>query len=357
MAEVRDGYRIAFCDWLACAVRGSREPAAVAARTAAEGTLGRVAAAGAAGHALDFDDTYLPGLAHLSAANAPVALVLGAERDLSIGEAGEAFAAGFEAMGAVARASHPALYDGGWHPTAVCGVVGAAVCASRLLGLDRDRERAGMALALLRSGGLRSAFGSHGKCLQVGMAAAAGLAAARLAAAGAQADLDQVVGGAGGFEESFGATWAEPDGRPCVAENWIKPWPCCLQTHAPIAAALEVGDPQPGRLRVAVHPVSLLAAPVEAPENGLQAKFSIAYLTGYALLRGPPRVESFDAVDPEVAELAAGIEVVADPALAESEAVLSREGAELVRIAAAPGSAQRPLEASQLEQKWRRPCG
>ena len=141
---------------------------------AAEGTLGRVAAAGAAGHALDFDDTYLPGLAHLSAANAPVALVLGAERDLSIGEAGEAFAAGFEAMGAVARASHPALYDGGWHPTAVCGVVGAAVCASRLLGLDRDRERAGMALALLRSGGLRSAFGSHGKSLQVGMAAAAG---------------------------------------------------------------------------------------------------------------------------------------------------------------------------------------
>ena len=93
---------------------------------------------------------------------------------------------------------------------------------------------------------------------------------------------------------------------------------------------------------------------MEAPEDGLQAKFSIAYLTGYALLRGPPRVESFDAVDPEVAELAAGIEVVADPALAESEAVLSREGAELARIAAAPGSAQRPLEPSQLEQKWRR---
>ncbi|MEA2257015.1 MAG: hypothetical protein QOG35_3060, partial [Solirubrobacteraceae bacterium] len=136
-----DAYRIALLDWLACAARGASEPAARAAAAAADGLAGEVAAAGAAGHVLDFDDTYLPGLAHLSAPVAPAALAVAARRGATVGEALAAFAAGFEAMGALARASHPALYDGGWHPTAVCGPVGAAVATARLLGLDADRER------------------------------------------------------------------------------------------------------------------------------------------------------------------------------------------------------------------------
>src|SRR5688572_8175801 len=110
-------YKPALLDWLACAARGAREPAAVAARAAGEGLLERVAAAGAAGHVLDFDDTYAPGLATLGAATAPAAVVLGAELGADIGAVLDAYAAGFEAMGALARACHPALYDGGWHPT------------------------------------------------------------------------------------------------------------------------------------------------------------------------------------------------------------------------------------------------
>ncbi|MDQ3675483.1 MAG: MmgE/PrpD family protein, partial [Actinomycetota bacterium] len=136
----------------------------------------RVAAAGAAGHVLDLDDTYQPGLAHLSAPTAPAALVLGAERGASIADVLDAYAAGFEAMGVLTRACHPGLYDGGWHPTAVCGTAGAAVAAARLHGLDCDRQRAAIGLALLRVSGLRAAFGSDGKALQVGMAAAAGRA-------------------------------------------------------------------------------------------------------------------------------------------------------------------------------------
>src|SRR2546421_10805060 len=119
----------ALLDWLGCAVGGWEEPAARAARAAGD----PVVALGTAGHVLDFDDTYLPGLAHLSAPVAPVALLVAAEGGGSVGEALDAFAAGFEAMGALARASHPALYERGWHPTAVCGGVGAAVTAAQLL--------------------------------------------------------------------------------------------------------------------------------------------------------------------------------------------------------------------------------
>src|SRR3954462_5146486 len=131
----RDGaYSTALLDWLARAVGGWEERATRAARTTGD----PVVALGTAGHVLDYDDTYLPGIAHLSAPVAPVALLVAAERGRSVGDALEAFAAGFEAMGALAQASHPALYERGWHPTAVCGGVGAAVAAARLLGAEPE---------------------------------------------------------------------------------------------------------------------------------------------------------------------------------------------------------------------------
>ena len=283
-------------DWLACAARGAREPAALAARAAGDGLLERVAAVGAAGHVLDFDDTYAPGLAHLSAATAPAALVLGAELGAGVGAVLDAYAAGFEAMGAFARACHPALYAGGWHPTAVCGSAGAAVAAARLLGLGRERSATALALALLRAGGLRAAFGSDGKALQVGLAAAAGVHAARLAQAGARADADAVAGRRAGFAQAFGvaAGAADPDAllgaRGAIGENWVKAYPCCLQTHGAIDAALAAGDapPRGTAIAVTVHPVSRQAAALDAVRDGLEAKFSIPYLTATRCCTAPP---------------------------------------------------------------------
>jgi 2-methylcitrate dehydratase PrpD len=337
-------YATALLDWLACAARGAHEPAAEAARELGD----PVAFAAAAGHVLDFDDTYLPGLAHLSAPTAPAALVVAAELDASVGDALAAYAEGFEAMGALARASHPALYERGWHPTAVCGGVGAAVAAATLL--DAPREDA-VAIALLRAGGVLAAFGSDGKALQVGMAAASGVAAARLARAGARVPL---VEAARGFEQATGGSYAEPDpsGLRAIEQNWIKAWPCCLQTHGAIEAAARLGAAAPEDLGVAVHPVSLLAAAVgPEPATGLQAKFSIPYLIAYTLLHGPPTVDSFEAVDAAAVARAQRIEVGAAPALVESEFVLNGGGRELVRIEAALGSPQRPLDAAALLAK------
>jgi 2-methylcitrate dehydratase PrpD len=338
------GYGVALLDWLACAARGAREPAARAAAALGD----RVAFAGAAGHVLDFDDTYLPGIAHLSAPTAPAALVVAAELGLDAAGALAAYEEGFEAMGALARASHPALYDRGWHPTAVCGVVGAAVTAARLLGAPRDHA---VALALLRSAGLRAAFGSHGKSLQVGLAAAAGVRAARLAAAGARAPLDAV---ARGWEEAAGGTYAEPDpARRAIDENWIKAWPCCLQTHGAIEAAVTLRERGgSGGLTVVVHPVSLQAAAVgPEPADGLQAKFSIPYLTAYTLLHGPPAVDSFGSVDPDAVELARRIAVRSDTALLESEFLLHDGSEEVARVRAALGSPARPMDAEALRAK------
>jgi 2-methylcitrate dehydratase PrpD len=356
VAAPAPGHRTALLDWLACAAGGREQRAARAARALGDGLGERIAAAGTAGHVLDYDDTYLPGLAHLSAPVAPVAVLLGAERGATAGEALAAFAAGFEFAGRLTAANHPRLRAPGWHPTAVAGAPAAALTAALLLGLDEERTAHALRFALLQASGLRAAFGSDGKSLQVGRAAAAGLAAARLAEAGATASAE-IERGEAGFEEAFGARWVEPgpNDPPAASENWIKAYPCCLQTHGAIEAAAQARESgvDPGAaLTISVHPVSLHAASL-GPDvaDGLQAKFSIPYLTAYTLLNGPPAVESFERVDAAAVERAKSIEILTDRSLLESESVLSGGGEELMRVKAALGSPQQPMDADALRAK------
>ena len=347
----QEPYVRALTDWLACAAGGWDEPAAQAARALPPGFDTTVVALGTAGHVLDFDDTFAPGLSHVTAPLAPVVLALGSETGASTREAVAAFAAGFEASAALAEANHPTLRERGWHPTSVCGALGAAIVASRLLGLSPDEETAAVRLSILRASGLSAAFGSDGKSLQVGFAAAAGASAARLARAGATAG-DRI-----GFEQAYGGRLVLERGSRAIDENWIKAYPCCLQTHSAIECGLGVRDLDLNGATVEVHPVSLRTAAIGEPRDGLEAKFSVPYLTAYAWLRGEPTVESFAAVNDSTRTIAAGVRVETDASLLESEARLVVDGQRVATVEAALGSPLRPMDAAQLDAKVRRLAG
>jgi 2-methylcitrate dehydratase PrpD len=353
-------YEDSLLDWLACVIGGMPSAVTSSTRELGADVSGRIITLGAAGHALDFDDTYLPGLVHLSAPVAPVAVVVGDEVGATVGDAIAAYAAGFETMAALARASHPELYERGWHPTAVCGTVGAAAAGAHLYGLDYRRRAVALAIACLSAGGLRGAFGSHGKALQVGLAAAAGARAARLAASGASVDIERV---GAGFEQAYGATWAEPDdtaSRRAIDENWIKAYPCCLQTHSTIEAA-DVCRRQGAGVgsggTITVHPVSRQAAPYDAVADGLQAKFSLPYTAAFAIVNGAPGVNDFRDVDGKSSDVAARLRVVTDPELAESESIFESNDGFEARVMWPLGSPGRPMDAQELDSKVRSLAG
>ncbi len=360
MTHVPPGYGIAFLDWLGCACAGAGERAAQAMRALGDDLPARVAFAGTAGHVLDYDDTLPDGIAHVSAPCASAALVLADELGLSLGAMLSAFAEGWEAMAAVASAGHPALYDRGWHPTTVCGPVGAAVAAARLLDLPaRQREHA-VALALLRAGGTRGAFGSDGKAIQVGLAAAAGVQATLLARAGAVVD-PRAIRGELGFEGVLGGgvptevARGGATGARAIENNWIKLHPSCLGTHAAIDAAAQARDdgyrPDDAPVVVTVGLVARQAAHLDDVEDGLAAKFSIPYCVAHALHHGPPRVDDFAAVDAQTRGRAAQVSVVVDPSLPEWGAVLSSGGHDLARVPCPRGAPERPASAEDLAAK------
>lgn len=374
-ADHRSAYLAAFTDWLACACAGTGERAAKAVRASGDDLLANVAFAATAGHALDYDDTFPEGVAHVSATTAPAALVLAAHRGLALGAVLDAYAEGYEAMAAVAAASNPALYDAGWHPTAVCGPIGAAVAAARLLDLSPAERESAVAIALLRAGGTRGAFGSDGKSIQVGLAAATGVQGALLSRAGARVDPRSIHGPLG-FEGVLGARWPRAgadvtlppgvrlaiDCTPPVGEatraierTWIKLYPSCLGTHSPIEVASRARDGgqrlEHDRVEVTVHPVARQAAHLDLVGDGLAAKFSIPYCVAHAFTKGPPVVRDFEAVDPDVRERSRLIDVTLDASLPDFGAVLILAGRELARVPCPRGAPQRPLTASELASK------
>ena len=137
-----------------------------------------------AGHVLDFDDLHMPSTTHVSAVCVPTALATGGGPRAYLAAAG--------VMARLGTALGWPHYSAGWHATCTAGAPASAAGAAVALGLPAEKIAVAMALAVPAAGGVQRAFGTDAKSLQVGFAVDAGIRAARLAAAGAQADPEAV---------------------------------------------------------------------------------------------------------------------------------------------------------------------
>jgi 2-methylcitrate dehydratase PrpD len=246
-------------DWLGCALAGSREPLTdiLAAEVDADGPatlIGRDRGAsphwaalvnGAAGHALDYDDTHLHMSGHPTAPVAPAVLALAESSGSSGRDIVAAFVAGVETecrLGAVMGAGHYAV---GWHATGTMGTFGAAAACASLLGVAEERWLHAFGLAGTQAAGLKSVFGSMAKPLHAGKAAANGLLAARLAANGFTSNPD-IVDTHQGFAVTHTSTF-RPDvldhleDRWLVAETLFKYHASCYLTHSAMEATRALG--------------------------------------------------------------------------------------------------------------------
>ena len=129
---------------------------------------------------LDFDDLHMESTTHISAVCVPAALATGGGAKAYLAAAG--------VMARLGTALGWAHYSAGWHATCTAGAPASAAGAAVALGLTTRQIATAIALAVPGAGGVQRAFGTDGKSLQVGFAVDAGIRAARLAAAGAQAD-------------------------------------------------------------------------------------------------------------------------------------------------------------------------
>ena len=331
---------------------------------------GAALATGIAAHLDDYDDTHLATVIHPGPATLATVLPLGVADDAPGETVLRAFALGCEAQLRLGNAISPGHYDAGWHITGTCGVVGAAVAASVLRGLDASGMCAAVGIAATQTLGHREAFGSMTKAFHPGRAAANGMVAAMLAGRGFPAPAE-IFERSGGF---FAAL--TPEARPDeltdgLGERWeleknaFKPYPCGIVSHplidAAVAVAPRVGDARRVREIVAhCHPlVPELMGSVQ-PADGLQARFSAAHTIAAALADGELTLRQFrDArvTRDDVHRLRAAIRFAPDREIRRDEATLDirlDDGTDLrEHVDHARGSLSRPLTDEELTTKAR----
>ena len=287
-------------DWFGCALAGSREPlsqilcdefAADAGACSVIGTSRRADPAraaivnGAAGHALDFDDSSAVMLGHPSAPVLPAVLAAAEQDGRSGADALTAYIVGVEAQSRIGMAIGDEHYAKGWHTTSVVGVLGAAAGVGWLLGLGAEEFGAAMGIAASSASGLKANFGTMTKPLHAGQAAERGLLAARLASRGYTASGEAVDGAQGlaraagngrldgGRIEDWGHGWA-------TAQALFKHHAACHCTHAGIEATRSllsngVDRGEVERVTLTVNPSILDMCGIVEPVTGLEAKFSL----------------------------------------------------------------------------------
>ncbi len=333
-------------DWLGVSLAGAREPLAqiladelVGGSSQGEATLvGRperatahVAALvnGAAGHALDFDDTHLGMMGHPTAPVAPAVLALGERLDASGADALTALVSGIELECKLGALIGPSHYATGFHATATLGTFGAAAAAARLLDLGEEEWLNALGIAGTQAAGLKAVFGTMCKPLHAGNAAANGLLAATLAQRGFTSS-ESIVESHQGFGPTHSTQLGElPDLNELeIRRTLFKYHAACYLTHAAIEAALGL-DVQPDdvdEVEVRVDPGVLDVANIHEPRTGLEGKFSLRATVALALLgddtMDPATYTDARMADQDLVALRDRVRVVADESLRRATASL-----------------------------------
>jgi aconitate decarboxylase len=258
---------------------------------------------GVSTHVLDFEPMWLPPT-HAVSPTVPVAFALAEALGASGREIIAAVAKGMEAQGRIQFAANqyePAALR--FHPPGIVGVIGAAVTAAHLLGLDTGRLTHALGIAASRSGSLLANVGSMTKSTHCGYAGASGLDAALLAARGLTANPD-ILAAPRGFAVTFYPDEFDADkllafGAPFRVVDpghAIKLYPSQFATHWAITAALDLHGKitEPSRItRLTIRGPDMAYIDRPWPATGLDGKFSFQYTAAAALLDGVVGIATF----------------------------------------------------------------
>jgi 2-methylcitrate dehydratase PrpD len=343
----------------------------VPGRTEGLDPLSAALAVGLAAHIDDFDDTHLETVLHPSAATLGAAWPLAIARRASGERFVTAIALGIEAQLRVGAAVSPWHYDEGWHITGTCGPIGAALTASILMDLPRDRVLDAVGIAASSTLGIREGFGTMMKPFHPGKAAENGVLAALLAEQGVSGP-QTVLEAPRGFFRVLSPEGSSPErltdrlgGHWELELNTYKPYPCGIVSHPSIDAALELAGSLDDIAQVVgivahVHPLAIELTGNATPVDGLQARFSTAHGIAAGLADGAVGLQQYEDTrvrSDDLVRLRGLVRLVADTSCARDEAHLCVELASgqqlLAHVPHARGSHDRPLTDDEVLAKMR----
>lgn len=358
-----------------CRILGSGDRVGVTAAAFANGALPQ---------ALEFDDTHVESIVHMSSPAVAAALALAEIGAVSGRDLIAAVAIANEISCRVGSVSSGELHRRGFHPTGLFAPFGVSYLACRLLGLDAEAMGRAAGICGSFAAGLLECWvdGTQSKFLHSGWAAHSGLMAAFLARAGTTGPAQIFEGRFGLFAAHVQDANAHRDFHRIdggLGTHWesrnssFKPFPAAHVIHPYIDAVLRLR--QKHRIRpadveridcpVAAFIVPIVCEPTTekfAPASDSHGRVSLQYTLAEALYHGSLGKNAYRAESlghPEILALARRVNYTVDPqfpgpgrfkgavriALADGRTV--EEVEEYNR-----GSAQNPMSEAELRAKF-----
>lgn len=315
-----ESFKLAFLDWIACAVEGQNEKCLKISKEYVEqmesqqkstiiGSESLVAPLWAAflnataSHSQDFDDIHSYLSMHLetpviSAALAVAEYTHSSGRDFII-----AVIRGMQIMTALGDAVLPDHASHGWLPTSTLGVFGATAASGYLLKLNQKEMCDAFGLAASCSSGNQYSLGKMSKLYQSANASRQGLEVAILAKNGITAN-DQI------FDTPYLEMLSKKvnrealykrlyDGPSAIQELYIKPFPCGCPTHPGIINGISlvrensINIEDISKIELWTYPRAYNLAGNPDPKTSLESKYSIPFCAVAGMCKGTVNNDTF----------------------------------------------------------------
>jgi 2-methylcitrate dehydratase PrpD len=339
---------------------------------------------GALIHGLDYDDTHIRAVVHPTSSAFSCALGVGEALDATGQDLLAAYVLGVEIVTRISDAAGGHFHDFGFHPTGIAAHFSCALQAGWLYRLTPRQLVMAQGLVVSTAAGSQEFLeeGAWNKRLHPGWAGVAGITAAHLARAGFKGPTKPYEGRFGLFKSHLGALERDVQYEriaSTLGKVWevhgvaVKPYPICHLIHACADSALVLLEQNKLAFRdiekiIALVPqptLHIIAEPVAnktRPANEYDAKFSTQFVVATCLVRrrfGLAELMEDTLHDPEILNLAAKVECVADPDSRYPEffsgglVIHMRDGRVLRHHEAVNrGAGERALSASEIESKF-----
>jgi 2-methylcitrate dehydratase PrpD len=282
---------------------------------------------GAMIHTIDFDDTHMGSIAHLSSSLVAATFALGEQLKSKGTDIIAAFVLGFEVAARIGRSVMPSHYRF-WHPTATLGLFAAAVAAAKLLALDAEKMEMVIGHAGDQAGGLRYGIekGDFSKTLHPAFAAMKGILLASLVSVGSDGPQG-ILEYPSGFCNAYSV---KPKLEPIltdlgksyeIMQDSIKSFPTIQCSHTAIEATINIMNKQKIRSDD-IDEVCVVQSETVAgqgcnysPDKPLAARLSIPYCVALAISEGRVTMDQFSAgklKDNQIGRLMSRVTIIQD---------------------------------------------
>lgn len=291
-------------------------------------------------HALDYDDSYRPGIVHPTCSVLPAALSI---CEKLRGKSGKdlllSVCLGNDIACRLASALKPYdPYDGKlppWRNSAICGAMGCVVSISKLMHFSEMRIRDALGIVYSQMAGNKQCEmdGATVKRMQPGFMAKAAVFSSLLAEKGVSGAKETFEGTYGFFEVYGNKTLEKREvleglgGKYLVEDIGFKLFPCCGLIQAPIEGTLDLKR-ENGLHSDHIDKIRVTVAPIVKDEVGkeyrvgenprVDAQFNLSYNVATAMIKGNVTIEDYEleaVTDPVRINYARKVEVLCDTTL------------------------------------------